>query len=161
MQYQIKQRVFSIGDRYDITNEQGQPAFEVRSHLFAMGHKLDLLDTAGNLVAQIQQRVLSLTSEYDIYRGGQVTAIVKKKIFALLHPQFTVEGPGGTYAMEGDWMNWNYTIAQNGVPVAQISKQFSMFQDQYGVRIADGADVPTLLCLAIVMDEVAHPDQQN
>jgi uncharacterized protein YxjI len=161
MRFQIKQRVFSLGDRYDILDEQGQPAFEVHSHLFTIGHKLDLVDMTGNLLAQIQQRVLSFVSEYDIYRGGQLTAVVKKKLFTLFHPQFTVEGPAGTYTMEGDWLNWNYTIAQNGQIVAQIGKQFALFQDRYGADIADGADVPTLLCLAIVMDEVAHPDQKD
>jgi uncharacterized protein YxjI len=161
MQFQIKKRVFSIADRYDILDEQGQPTFEVHSHLFTIGHKLDLLDMAGNLLAQIQQRVLSFVSEYDIYREGQEIAVVKKKLFTLFHPQFTVEGPAGTYTMEGDWLNWNYTIAQNGQPIAQIGKQFSLFQDRYGIDIADGADAPTLLCLAIVMDEVAHPDHRD
>jgi len=161
MQFQITKRVFSIGDRYDILDAQGEPAFEVHSHLFAIGHKLDLLDMAGNVLARIHQRVLSFVSEYDIYREEKEIVVVKKRLFTLFHPLFTVEGPEGTFTMEGDWLNWNYTIARDGQAVAQIGKQFSLFQDRYGIDIADGADVPTLLCLAIVMDEVAHPNRRD
>jgi uncharacterized protein YxjI len=161
MRFQIKQRVFSLGDRYDILDEQNQPVFEVKSHLFSLGHKLDLLDMNGNEVAQIHQRLLSLHAEYDIYRSGQLSIVVQKKLFSFLQERYTVEGPGGIYEMVGDWLNWNYSITQNGQPVAQIGKQFALFQDRYGVDVADGADAPTLLCLVIVMDEVAHPDARE
>lgn len=159
MQFQIKQRVFALADRYDILDAAGQPVFQVQSHLFTLGHKLDLLDMTGQVVAEIRQRILSFVSEYDIYQGGQEVAVVKKKLFSLLHPEFTIEGAGGTYRMTGDWLNWNYQIEQNGQVVAQIGRQFALFQDRYGIDIAPGADVPLLLCLAIVMDEVAHPDR--
>jgi uncharacterized protein YxjI len=59
--------------------------------------------------------------------------------------------------MEGDWLNWNYEIRTNGQTVARIGQQFSVFQDRYGMEIAEGADVPMLICLAIVIDEVSHP----
>lgn len=159
MRVQIKQRVFSIGDKYDILDFQNQPIFHIRSHPFAFGNKLDLLDMSGNMLARIQQRVFSLTSEYDILQGDQIVAVVKKQIFSLFQPRFDVEGPGGTYEMEGDWINWNYVIRANGQTIAQIGKQFAFFQDCYGMEIAEGADVPLLVCLAVVIDEIAHPDK--
>jgi len=156
MRLQINKRVFSLADKYDILDEQGTPVFQVQSHLFSIGDKLDLLDMTGQEVAKIQQRVLSFVSEYDILQNDQVVAVVKKKIFSLFHPRFTVEGPSGTYEMEGDWLHWNYEIRTGGQMVAQIAQQFSLFQDRYGMEIADDADVPLLVCLAIVIDEVSH-----
>jgi uncharacterized protein YxjI len=161
MIFQIQQRIFSLGDTYDILDEQGQAVFQVKSHLLSIGHSLDLLDSSGAQVAHIQQRVLSFHPEYHITRGGQDVVIVKKKLFTLFHDRFTIEGAAGAFEMTGDWLNWNYAITQNGQPVAQIGKQFAMFHDRYGVEIAEGADVPTILCLVIVMDEVAHPDSSD
>jgi len=54
-------------------------------------------------------------------------------------------------------MHWNYEIRTNGQTVAQIGQQFSLIQDRYGMQTADGTDVPMLICLAIVIDEVSHP----
>lgn len=161
MRFQIQQKVFALGDTYDILDEQGQPVFQVKSQLFSLGHSMDLLDMSGAQVAHIQQRVFSFHPEYHISRGGQEVAVVRKKLFTLFHDRFTIEGAAGTFEMTGDWLNWNYTISQNGQPVAQIGKQFAIFHDRYGVEITEGADVPTILCLVIVMDEVAHPDSNN
>ena len=161
MRYQVQQRVFSLGDRFDIVDEQGQPAFQVKSHLLSIGHSMDLLDSTGAQVAHIQERVLTFHPEYEISRGGQVVAVVQKKLFTLVHDRFTVEGAAGTFEMVGDWLSWNYSITQNGQSVAQISKQLALFHDRYGVDIAEGVDVPNILCLVIVMDEVAHPDTEQ
>jgi uncharacterized protein YxjI len=40
--------------------------------------------------------------------------------------------------------------------VATISKKFFAIGDKYGVQIQEGQDTPFILCLAIVVDEVAH-----
>lgn len=155
---QINKQVFSLTDRYTISDEQGNPVYQVHGHLFTFGNKLDLLDMAGNELAKIHQRVLSLHSEYDILQGDQVVLIVKMELFSFLHPKFTVEGPAGTYDMEGDWLNWNSEIRTGGQVVAQISQQFALFADRYGMEIVEGAsNVPLLVCLAIVMDEITHP----
>lgn len=159
MRIQIKQRVFSIGDKYDIFDFQNQPIFHVRSHPFAFGNKLDLMDMSGNMLARIQQRMFSIPSEYDILQGDEIVAIVKKQLFSLFNPRFDVTGPGGIYEMEGDWINWNYSIRTHGRTIAQISKQFAFFQDCYGIEITEDADVPLVVCLAIVIDEVSHPDK--
>src|SRR5580704_11706101 len=99
MRLQINKRVFSLGDKYDISDEAGNPVYQVKGHAFSLGKKLELLDMAGNEVAKIQQRLLSFVSEYDILEGDQVTAIVKKQLFSLFNPRFTVEGPRGAYEM--------------------------------------------------------------
>lgn len=160
MRYQIKQRVFTMGDSYDITDEQGNVAFQVQGKAFSLGNSLDLLDPLGRPLAHIQQRLLSLTATYDISRNGAVALTVHQKAFSWT-PHFDIEGPGGSYTMDGDWTDWEFQIETGGQMVARISKQFALFTDSYAVDVADGADVPTLLCLAIVMDEVAHPDNRD
>lgn len=160
MQYQIKQRVFSLGDSYDIVDESGNPVFRVQGRAFSLGNSLDLMDLDGQILAHIQQRLLSFTATYDISRDGAVLLTVHQKAFSWT-PHFDIDGPGGSYTMDGDWTDWDFQIDSGGRTVARIGKQFALFTDCYGVEVADGADVPTLLCLAIVMDEVAHPDNRN
>ena len=161
MLYQVKKRVFSLGDKYDILDGNNLPAYYVQGKIFSLGNKLSMLDTGGAEIIRIEQRLLSVVSEYDIYRGGQIAAVVKKKVFSLLVPRFTIAGPDGNYEMQGDWLNWNYTITQNGQRVAQISRKLALFQDRYGVEIQSGADAPLILAIAIVMDEITRPDDKK
>jgi len=157
----INRHIFSIGGKYDITDDQGALVFKVIGQIFTIGHKLELQDPNGNLLAKIHQRILTFVPEYDILVGDVVVATVQKQLFTPLHPLFTVEGPNAHYEMEGDWINWNYEIRANGVQVAQISKQLAFVQDRYAMSIVDGADVAALVCMAIIMDEVAHPQSNR
>ncbi len=45
--YQIRQKLFSLGDNFKIKDEMGQDVYTVRSKLFTMGNNLVLEDMAG------------------------------------------------------------------------------------------------------------------
>lgn len=155
MIFQLRTRIFSLGGSMDITDFQGVPYFQVQASFFSLGKKLDLYDIQGNQLAHIQQRLLTFAPEYDIYQQGAMVATIKQHLFSLFGERFTVESTAGIFEIAGDWMNWNYTIEMGGMPVATIGKQFALFQDVYAVDIIDNADIPLLLSIAIVVDEVA------
>lgn len=45
--YQIREKIFSIGDNFKIKDEFGQDVFTVRSKILSFGNKLVLEDVAG------------------------------------------------------------------------------------------------------------------
>ena len=45
--YQIQEKIFSLGDNFNIKDEVGQKVLTVRSKLFSLGDKLVLEDMAG------------------------------------------------------------------------------------------------------------------
>jgi uncharacterized protein YxjI len=45
--YQIREKIFSIGDNFKIKDENGQAVYTVRSKLFSFGDKLILEDMSG------------------------------------------------------------------------------------------------------------------
>jgi|SRR5579883_2643260 len=155
MIFQLKNRLFTLGGSIDITDQDGTPCYQVRGNTFSFGgRKLDLFDMYEMPVAHIEQRLHFLGSEFDIYQQGQMVAAIKPNIFSFGGERFTVETMQGNLEVAGDWMNWNYTIAGNGIPIATVGKQFNFFQNMYGVNIADNAAIPLMLCIAIVIDEV-------
>lgn len=48
--YQIREKIFSVGDNFSIKDEVGQKVFTVRSKLFSFGDKLVLEDMVGKYV---------------------------------------------------------------------------------------------------------------
>lgn len=155
MIFQLKTRIFSLGGSMDITDFDGVPYYQVQASFLSLGKKLDLFDIQGTPVAHIQQRLLTFAPEYDIYQQGQMVATVKQHLFSLFGERFTVESAMGILEIAGDWLNWNYSITIGGMPVATVSKQLAFFQDVYAVDIIDNTDVPLVLAIAIVVDEVA------
>lgn len=157
MRLHIRKQLFSLLDRYTITDDNGNTVYHVQGHLFSFGKKLDLLDSTGNEVAKIHQNLFTLTAEYEILEEESVIAVVTKEWFTFLNPRFTVESRNGIYEMSGDWLSWNYEIHKEGRLVAEVNKQFDLFQDRYAMEILEEQDTAFLLCLAIIIDEVTHP----
>ncbi|MEI6430582.1 MAG: hypothetical protein WCP07_00225 [bacterium] len=54
MRLQINKRLYSLGDKYDITNESNNLIYQAQGHLFTLGNRLDLFDGVGQLVVTIQ-----------------------------------------------------------------------------------------------------------
>ena len=48
--YQIREKIFSLGDNFTIKDASGEDAFTVKSKLFSVGDKLTLEDMNGKYV---------------------------------------------------------------------------------------------------------------
>jgi uncharacterized protein YxjI len=70
--------------------------------------------------------------------------------------QFKVKSKLGEYKIAGNFRSREFKIKKDSRLVATVSKKFFAIGDKYGVKIEQGQDVPFILALAIVIDEVAH-----
>jgi uncharacterized protein YxjI len=70
--------------------------------------------------------------------------------------QFSVKSKQGTFKIDGNFRSREFKIKKGHELVATISKKFFAIGDKYGVKVQKGQDVPFILALAIVIDEVAH-----
>ena len=117
---------------------------------------------AGNELAFISQKLLSWGPTYEIDRGAELAAVVKKSLFTLVHCKFTVDVPGpDDLEAEGDFLDHEYRFARGGSVVADVSKQWFSLTDTYGVEIADGEDDVLILASTVVIDMVCHGDHRS
>ena len=162
MRYVMKQKLFCWGDDFTIKDDQGRDVFFVDGKAFSIGEKLSFQDMAGNELAFIRQKLLSWGPTYEIYRGGQLAAVVKKSLFTFLHCKFTVDVPGpDDLEAEGTFLDHEYSLTRGGRTVADISKKWFSMTDTYGVEIADGEDDILILASTVVIDMACHGDQQG
>jgi uncharacterized protein YxjI len=155
MRYVMKQKIFSLGGTFHIKNEHGQDVFVVEGAPFSFGHQLTFSDTAGGELAFIKQKLLSWGPTYEIYRDGQLFAVVKKELFSFFKHVFTVDVPGpDDLVAEGDFWDLEFAFSRGGQTVAAVSRQWFSWADTYGVDIADGEDDVLILASTIVIDMV-------
>jgi len=88
MQYQMKQKLFSWGDDFTITDENDAPVFFVDGKAFSFGDQLSFQDMSGNELAYIKQKLLSFGPSYEVYRQGELAAVVKKELFTFFSCSF-------------------------------------------------------------------------
>ena len=157
MRYQMKQKLFAFGDDYRIQNAAGADVFYVNGKVFTIGSKLSFQDMRGNELAFIRQKLLSLGHTYEIYRDGQLAAVVRKKLFTFFHCTFTVDVPGpDDLEARGNFLDLEYTFTRAGRPIAQASKRWFAMRDSYGVDIAEGEDDVLILASTVVIDMICH-----
>src|SRR6476469_10095220 len=159
MRYVMKQKLLSWGDDFRVKNEAGQDVFFVDGRAFSIGNKLSFQDLNGNELAFIRQKLLSWGPTYEIYRGGQLVAVMKQKLFTFLRYKFTVDETATPQPVEleiaGDFWAHEYQFARNGVPVAMLSKRWFAWADTYGVDVSDAEDPVLILACTVVVDMVS------
>lgn len=159
MRYQVRQKIFTIGDNFTIKDENGVDIYKARRQLLSFGNKLRIYDMADNELCYIEQKLFRFLPEYDIYIGGQFVANVKKK-FAFFRNDFLINAASGQYYVDGDIFAHEFSISKDGKVVAYISKKFFSFTDTYGVDIDDDEDQIFNLALGIVIDMVCHDNNK-
>jgi uncharacterized protein YxjI len=159
MRYVMKQKLFAFGDDFTIRNEAGQDVYFVDGKAFSFGDQLAFRDMQGRELAFIKQKLLNFAPTYEIHRDGKVAAVVKKKLFALMHHRFTVDVPGpDDLEARGSFTDHEYTFTRGGRTVATVSKRWFSWTDTYGVDVADGEDDILILASSVVVDMACHPD---
>lgn len=162
MRYVMKQKLFSWGDDFLIKDESGRDAFFVDGKAFSLGNQLSFQDMAGNELAFIKQKLFAWGPTYEIYREGQLYAVVQKELFTFFKCRFTVDVPGpDDVEAEGDFMDHEYTFTRRGQCVAEVSKQWFSWTDTYGVDIAEGEDDVLIIASTVVIDMACHDEHKK
>ena len=149
MKLYLKQKIFSFRERFFVYDEFGNEKYSVEGALFSIGKRLRVYDMNGNEVAFIKQRVLSFTPRYKIFIGGKEIAEVVKH-FTLFKPHYSVWGTN--WEVNGDFLDHNYAVYDNNLPVATVRKEWMTWADTYSIDIAPYADELTALATVLVID---------
>lgn len=155
MRYLIKEKIFTIGDKFSIEDENGRPAYEVEGRILSLGKKLHIYDLDGREVVYIEQQLFKLLSEYFIYQNNKKVGKVKRE-FTFLSPKFNIESLYGDFTVEGDIFQHEFVIKKDRKEVARISKKWIAWSDTYGIEIRDNVDHAFILAIVIVLDQIYH-----
>src|SRR3954454_25187694 len=80
--YQLRQRLFSIGDDYWIETDTGQRAYKIDGKALRLRKTLVFEDADGRKLAKIQERVARIKDSMEIEDAdGHRVALVKKAPF--------------------------------------------------------------------------------
>ena len=162
MRYVMKQKLFCWGDDFTIKDDAGTDRFFVDGKAFSLGKQLSFQDMQGQELAFIRQKLLAWGPTYEIYRDGELYAVVKKELFTFFHCRFTVDVPGpDDLEAKGDFTDHEYEFWQQSALKATVSKQWFAWSDTYGVEIAEGEDEILILASTVVIDMACHGDRQR
>lgn len=160
--YQLRRKLFSIGEDFWIENDRGESVYKVDGKVLRIRETFVLEDRNGAALTTIEAKLIAIRPTMTIERGGQTYATVKKALFTLFRQHFTIEVAGGqVYEAQGDILNHEYEIAGGGGVVATISKRWFTVRETYGIAIAPGQDEVLMLSAAVCIDEMSEEDRNR
>jgi len=158
MIYRIREKFWSMGNRFTITDAEEQPVYQVRGKPFSWGSKLSFQDMAGGELAFIDQKLMSWKPRFRIEIHGRLIAEMVRE-FSWLKQTFTLDIPGpNDYTIDGSFWCHEYQFRRKDREVALVSKKMWCWSDSYGVQIVEGEDDVAILCACIVIDQIIQQE---
>src|SRR3954468_18641373 len=93
--YQMREKMFSIGDDYWVETDGGERVFKVNGKAMRVRETFVLEDPSGGELFKIQERKLRGRDTMKIERGGDTVATVKKALITPLRARFEIDVEGG------------------------------------------------------------------
>ncbi|WP_067825733.1 LURP-one-related/scramblase family protein [Actinomadura kijaniata] len=159
MRFTVRSRIMGIGDDSWIEDEDGRHAFLVDGKALRVRRTFELRSPDGEVLAVVRRRMLGIRDTMTVERGGRPAATVRKHLISLPRDRFTVElAEGGEWSVTGNVFRKEYTVAAEEGTVAVISRKWVQvgLRDTYAVEVAEGADVPLALAVAIAVDTLSE-----
>jgi len=159
--YRMRQKLVSIGDDYWIENDRGERVYKVDGKALRLRKTLIFEDARGAELVKIQERMLRVRDSMEIEdRDGNRVAMVKKALITPLRDRWTVKvADGPDIEVQGNILDYEYTIGDGRTKVAEVSKKWFRVADTYGVEVAAGQDPVVILAVTAVLDTMAHAER--
>ena len=159
--YQMRQRMLSIGDDYEIENERGERVFKLDGKALRIRKTILFKDMDGRELAKIQERMLHIKDSMEIEGAdGNRMAMVKKAMITPFRERWVVKiQDGQDLHVEGNIVDHEYRFERDGAKVAEVSKRWFRIRDTYGVEVAPDENDVLILAASAVLDTMAHPNR--
>ncbi len=155
--YQMREKVFAIGDDFWVQTADGERAFKVDGKALRIRETFILEDPSGEELYKIQERKLRVRDTMEIERGGDTVATIKKALITPLRDRFSIalEG-GGELSAKGNIVDHEYEIERDGDKIAEISKRWFRVRETYGIEVAAGENDALVIATVVCIDEMAR-----
>ena len=156
--YQVREKMLSIGDDLWIENDAGERVFKVDGKALRVRKTMVFEDTEGRELCKIQGRVLRVRDSMEVEDpDGERIAMIKKAVISPLRERWVVDRPDAPdLKVQGNVLDHEYEIKRDGDLIAKVSKKWFRVRDTYGIEVRSGEDVPLMLALTVAIDQMSH-----
>jgi uncharacterized protein YxjI len=154
--YQMREKLFAIGDDYWVETEGGERAFKVDGKALRARETFILKSPSGEDLFKIQKKALHIRDTMEIEHDGDTVATIKKALITPLRDRFAIElEAGGELSAKGNIVDHEYEIERDGDKIAEISKRWFRVRETYGIDVAPGQDDALIVAAVVCIDEMA------
>lgn len=160
MNYYIKQKVFSLRDKFTIMDASQNVVYTVEGKMFSLSNKMELLNTNGSVALKAHKKVFTIMPKYFITDPHDEELAVVQRKFAL-RPKFHVMMGHKELMVDGSLFAHSFSVSDETGVIASIEKKIISWGDTYEIRITNEQNSELLLFIVIIIDQVIHEQKNN
>lgn len=146
----IKQKVFSIGEKFTVFDAHETPIYWVEGSFMEIPKHFTIYDANGEF-ATITKKVFSFLPRFYVDIDGRDIATIYRD-FSFFHAKYHIEADG--IEVSGDIWDMNFTITLQNRQIASIHKEWFAWGDSYVIQIEDDTYEKLIVALVIAIDRV-------
>ena len=155
MNLYLKQKMFSIHDKFSAYDENENPLYNVVGKIMTLHHQHTIYDTNEKEVALISKKIVSLMPKFFIERPPGTEYEMKGKL-AFAHEVYVIEALG--WKLTGKFLEHDYTIEKDDQVIATIHQKWLSWGDTYEIVVNDDADAVLVLAVMLCID-IIHMEE--
>ena len=160
--YAVREKIFSIGDDFWITDAGGNRVFLVDGKALRLRQTFELKDTSGSVLATVHKKLIAVRDTMEVEHDGQVVATVRKTLVSPLHHRSVIDlADGSQLEAVGNILDKEFDIQGAAGPIAHVSRSWFRVRDTYGVDVAPGQNDALVLCIAVCLDRIHHDEVRD
>ncbi|MGY0017431.1 LURP-one-related/scramblase family protein [Streptomyces sp. cg35] len=161
MRYEVRERLFAVGEDYWIEDENGHKAFLVDGKAMRLRDTFELKGPDGRVLIDIHEKMFALRDTMVIERGDEQLAKIKRKRLSLLRNHYRVELVDGTELdVSGKILDREFAVEYDGELLAEISRRWLRVRETYGVNVVrEDADPALLIAVAVCVIHLAEKER--
>ena len=147
----IRQEVLTLGDYFDITDENGEILYTGEQELFRFWKTIIVRDREEQEIVSIRHKFSLFFPCYEILSGEEKIGEIVRE-YSFLGSYYTVEGTGLT--VDGSAFGHSYEIMRGEETVGHIEKEWLTFGDCYTLSFEEETDLPVMLAVLLAIDSM-------
>ena len=149
MNIYLKQKLFSIRDKFSVYDENENPLYNVVGKIMTVHNEHSIIDNNGQEVAKVHKKILSLMPKFYIERPLGREYELKGKL-AIGHEVYVIDELD--WKLKGKFLEHDYTITKDDEEIASVHQKWLSWGDTYEISVADGVDEVLVLGVMLCID---------
>ncbi len=156
----IKQKVFKITDHYPILDEQQRTVYEVNQDLKFFGNTVHVSDANGIERFVVDKEIFTFLPRFVVrFSSGQ--EVILRSRMEFFKKKIDIEQDGPALYLEGDWLDFDFTVYRDSEAIGKISREFLAWGDTYQMAIYEPQYEELVVALTIAVDCIKDDQQRN
>ena len=158
MKLYVNEKLLSVHNKFYVRDENNKEVYEISSKVISIGSKTTITDIKGNKITYIEQEILHLTPNYNVYIDDKFEFKITKK-FQLLKNDYSLSNE---YKVKGNFMMLDFTVYDDkNVEIGSIKRKYISIGDKYEIIINDTSKKELVLAIIVAIANDVNRNQNT